>query len=489
MKTKIIHITSIILMLVLIIVSTGHLTNIFINDTTPKRVESLYAQPENSIDVLCVGSSRIYCNIAPDVLWREYGISAYNLATSAQPLNLTYYAIKEALKTQNPKVVVIDVSVVLPKDQPNDQLETMNLQTGMKYSVNQMEALTDHADKDHFMEYLLRFPCFHNNYSDLTKKSFENTKYFQFPITGAAGFKGYINDDFDYHPEVFPTELAYTEDPDAEERYAALEKINNLCVENGTQLLMILTPSVNYMEFEAAQRFAADYQVPYINFMTLLNEIGINGEGDMVDEVHCNYYGASKVSRYLAQYVMNNFGVVSHAGEAGYESWDEYSQYMQLAQNDYLLSKETGLGNYFNYIPNENYVIITSLRGDYNTRDVGQRSVLTKLGCNDAAYEAGGTWMLDGSALAFYYTPADEVCDWSEDMYGTTFRITNEDKDEKSDPDIYIDGTKITIRDEGGNKIEDGLQFIVYNKLSHEIADAVIFDSLNDYRIVRYTQE
>lgn len=489
-KKKIIHIVSIILMLVLIILPLKNLAILFSNDGTFKRMDSLYAQPKGSVDVLCVGSSRVYCNIAPDVMWREYGISAYNLATSAQPLNLTYYALKEALKYQNPKVVVVEASTVLAKDQPNDQLETMGVQTGMKYSVNQVEALLDHKDKDHFMEYLLRFPCFHNNYTELTKESFDITKYYQFPNTKAAGFKGYIHEGFYYSPVAFLRDEGYTEDPYSEERYDALVKINDLCKEKGTQLLLVLTPSCEITEYESVCRFSSEYGIPYINYMKLIDEIGLSGEGDMIDNVHCSYYGAAKVSRYLSEFLIGNMGITSHAGDPAYESWDEYATYLALIENNKLLEKETGLGNYFNYIPNPNYLIITSLRGNYDTRDVGQRSVLAKLGCNDVAYAAGGCWVLDGSELKFYYTPSDGECEWSEELYGSDFRISNNNEDEEDHSvKVYINGEEIIINDEAGIEMKDGIEFLVYDKLSQEVVDAAIFDSINDYRIVRNIEE
>lgn len=485
-KKKIVYVLSIILMLVLIIAPLKKLSMIFANDDTAKRMDSLYAQPKGSVDVICAGSSRIYCNVAPSVMWSEYGISAYNLATSAQPLNLTYYALKEAFKYQSPKVTVVEVSTVIPADEPNDQLETMGLQGAMKYSTNQMGALLDHFDKEHFMEYLFRFPCFHYNYADLDKESFENIKYFQFPKTQRAGFKGYVNDAFFYSPVSFPQGVSY-DDVNAVERYASLEKIYNLCKEKGTELVLILTPTSQYSDIDAVNKFASDFNVPYLNCMNHIDEIGLTGEGDMIDEVHCSYYGAAKVSRFLGQYIIDNYDVENHLGDSYYESWDEYANYMALTENNYYLARETGLGNYFNYIPNPNYIIITSLKGNYDVRDVGQRSVLAKLGCNDVAYEAGGAWILDGSQLKFYYSALEEKCEWSEDLYGSSFRITNCPNGEiESDVKIYIDGTELIIYDEENNPVNDGLEFIVYDKLSQRIVDAVIFDSVHDYRIVRY---
>ena len=72
-------------------------------------LDIFYEQEENSIDVMFFGSSHIFENVNTGVLWDEHGIAAFNLCGSIQPLWNTYYYIKEALKTQSPKLIVVDV--------------------------------------------------------------------------------------------------------------------------------------------------------------------------------------------------------------------------------------------------------------------------------------------------------------------------------------------------------------------------------------------
>ena len=75
--------------------------------------EMFYQQEENTVDVLCLGSSHTYTNINPAILWDEYGMAAYDLAGSNQTLWNTYYYMKEALKYQTPQLVVVDVYRVM----------------------------------------------------------------------------------------------------------------------------------------------------------------------------------------------------------------------------------------------------------------------------------------------------------------------------------------------------------------------------------------
>ena len=65
----------------------------------------LYVQPKNKIDVLFLGSSHVHCNVNTQLLWDEYGMAAYLMTGAEQPLWNSYYNLKEALKTQKPKLV------------------------------------------------------------------------------------------------------------------------------------------------------------------------------------------------------------------------------------------------------------------------------------------------------------------------------------------------------------------------------------------------
>lgn len=70
-------------------------------------MQGLYAQKDNTVDVLLLGSSHAGMNLDASVLWSEYGIASYCPWGSIQPFWNSYYSLIEALKTQNPKVVVL----------------------------------------------------------------------------------------------------------------------------------------------------------------------------------------------------------------------------------------------------------------------------------------------------------------------------------------------------------------------------------------------
>ena len=70
-------------------------------------------EKSNSVDVLFLGTSNMFHTINPLVLYEDTGITSFDFGSSSQSLNMTYMYLKEALKTQNPKVVCWHVGVIL----------------------------------------------------------------------------------------------------------------------------------------------------------------------------------------------------------------------------------------------------------------------------------------------------------------------------------------------------------------------------------------
>ena len=75
--------------------------------TLPMR--NYYDLPEDTVDVLFLGSSHVGVNVSPNILWDEYGIAAYNCWGAIQPVWNTYYYLKECLKTQKSSLRMFSV--------------------------------------------------------------------------------------------------------------------------------------------------------------------------------------------------------------------------------------------------------------------------------------------------------------------------------------------------------------------------------------------
>ena len=72
-------------------------------------IATFYAQDENVNQVIFLGTSHGETGISPMEIYKYSGISTYNLCTSGQPIEISYYLLKETIRTQNPNVVMLDV--------------------------------------------------------------------------------------------------------------------------------------------------------------------------------------------------------------------------------------------------------------------------------------------------------------------------------------------------------------------------------------------
>ena len=88
----------------------GANVNVLINkNILCEKQDGFYALDDNTLDVVFIGSSNIHCNINPNIIWHNYGITSYNYSCDQQELGTTVYYLKQVFETQSPKVVVIDV--------------------------------------------------------------------------------------------------------------------------------------------------------------------------------------------------------------------------------------------------------------------------------------------------------------------------------------------------------------------------------------------
>ena len=56
-----------------------------------RKINGFYSETENSLDFIFLGSSRMYSAVNPAVLWKNYGMAAYDFCCNEQSYSITYY--------------------------------------------------------------------------------------------------------------------------------------------------------------------------------------------------------------------------------------------------------------------------------------------------------------------------------------------------------------------------------------------------------------
>jgi hypothetical protein len=100
-----------------------------------------------------------------------------------------------------------------------------------------------------------------------------------------------------------------------------LDLIRELCEEKGITLLLVKAPSVSpvwYDKWDAQiVEYADIYGLDYLNYLPLVDEIGIDFAADTYDGgLHMNYSGAVKCADYLGAYLVEHYGLSDNRSDA-----------------------------------------------------------------------------------------------------------------------------------------------------------------------------
>jgi hypothetical protein len=129
--------------------------------------------------------------------------------------------------------------------------------------------------------------------------------------------------------EELPTARELSDYTFGDNAWKYLDMMRELCAENDIELLLIKAPSLMpywYDEYEEqVEEYADTYGLQYINFLELTDEIGIDYTKDTYDAgLHMNLSGAEKLSGYLGNVLVEDYGVTDRRGDAELDAiWEQ----------------------------------------------------------------------------------------------------------------------------------------------------------------------
>ncbi len=452
--------------------------------------EMFYQQEENTVDVLCLGSSHTYTNINPAILWDEYGMAAYDLAGSNQTLWNTYYYMKEALKYQTPQLVVVDVYRVMEEDEyQGTERMTMNM-FGLRHSDDYVENLqVSLAPEEEQLDYLLRYPVYHARYQELKEDDF-------LPYHGDANgrnYKGFnINSIsttvFEGLPDVtWVTETGKMEKKN--EKY--LKEIIDLAKEQDIPLLLVAAPYMEVGEedemlYNQVAEIAAEHQVDFVDFNRQFEQIGLDPQKDFAESSHLNYYGSEKYTSYLGNYIAKHFKVSDRRGDKRYDSWEANSRYYEKHAQNVDLKKTTDANAYFKklFANTDRYTICVMTKGDYRSQKWPFiKSMLKKYGMDP---DTDTVWIWKDGELQMT-VPADTTEDkvYYQDLGRKSVTVLTEERYSAMLDDTYL-YREVSIEGINCDAAENGINIMVYDNELQEMVDNAGMNASDGYAFMRY---
>lgn len=259
----------------------------------------ILGEKSDTIDVLVLGDSEAYSSITPMQIWNDYGYTTYVCATSAQYLSYSENLLKQAFRKQKPKLVI---------------LETNAIYREMKFENSIMTKAENY------------FSVF--KYHDRWKNMSRNDFLGKVEYTWTDDFKGYY-----YNSNTVKSDnLDYMKPTDEAEQIMPINKsyVKNMadfCKENGADFLLVSTPSTknwNYKRHNGIEKLAKELNLNYIDLNIGDTKVDIDWSNDTRDKGdHLNHSGAVKTTRFLGQYIKNNYSFPDKRKNAEYSKWNE----------------------------------------------------------------------------------------------------------------------------------------------------------------------
>lgn len=278
-------------------------------DITLAAIDAFHSMPEESIEVIAYGSSHTWTGLNVMEMYKEYGIGAYNYGCNWQRINTTSLFFQDSLRTQSPKVILIETFLI------NDLAMDTDINGEIYYTkeISAFEAKDAYLKQcfgdniERYLSYYIPFAAFHMNWNHLQKESFlgipyETQKYFCHTM-------GQLTID-----DIVPIQIGdcstFEQKELSDDAKKVLDQIVQICNENDIQIVFYTAPfQGEYYYFDALNKYAEENNCKYINLFEKLDEAGIDESTDFYNAGHLNSSGAKKVADYLGRYLTERYQI------------------------------------------------------------------------------------------------------------------------------------------------------------------------------------
>lgn len=444
-------------------------------------LKKFYELEDNTVDVLVLGSSHSFADINTGALWDEYGMASFDLGGAQQPIWNSYYYLKEALKTQTPKVIVLEGFKLVDDEEYAESSVTIKSLYGMRWSEDKIEAIKASVDPEDWASYFLDYSQFHSRYTELTKadfavnqgdKRYENWKGFvPFHMTGPLP-----------RPDVSAVDKRTPMTEKVEYYYRATLE---LAKEAGIPICVVVSPYQGIKENEQeiynyASDIAKEYDVPFLNYNLMYDEIGLDFETDVAEYSHLNYLGSLKFSKALGEYLMTNYNVPDRRGNNTWASWqadadwlrkDAYNRNVKVSYNFEIL---------FKLLKEEKYTLLIAV-DEKASKDTVK---LVREGLGFKEISGDGIFVYENGQLLATVTGKEEKEDYLY-LDGHDVQLIREyDKENKKFENVIL------FDKEAYERTPDGINLIIYDEVSGAIVTAYGIDlTKQEYCIVETVQK
>ena len=326
------------------------------SDPNRMLMKGFYAQKEDSLDVIYLGTSATnrYCNTP--MMFHDEGIAGYNVATMGMPMFFIPILVDEIQKTHDPDLYIIELRWVDSCREEVTDAHIRRITDNLKYSQNRVDAIEKawefmdgetglYGDITYDkLDYMLPIVKYHSRLAQGDLKLGDIKPWIKRNKT-----KGYVM--------TYSTTLQVNQfKPKLTDKRAELEpeiadtldEVLDCCDELSKQdkeILFVLAPYSVKTSSMAKFNTAIDtveargYDVLNFNTYEMYEELDLDWDHDFYNSMHVNYLGAEKYTGYLEKYLAENYDLKDHRGDENYDSWEGAYNYYKEYTGEGILSE------------------------------------------------------------------------------------------------------------------------------------------------------
>lgn len=454
----------------------------YYGNQTQTRVQAFYRQEKNSHNIIYLGSSFSYCGISPLKIWEEQGITGYVFSNPDQKAWMSAYYLEEALKYQNPEVVVYECGAILEEKDTDEGHNRKNIDY-LRWSPTKLKAILDicKSTGESKKEYLLPLLRFHSRWSDLDQTDFHLAWDSSYYLMGTA-LKMTTRPASDKAVKKYESwQAGQAEDipdkigPRAE---AAVNKMKKMCDEKGITFQLVRMPSMQWSPeaHDIVQTYADSQGIPFLDMNLHQEEIQVNWKTDTHDKGnHLNIRGCEKASSFLGNYLTETYEFDTERWDANKEYWNASAKKFQSLLDSYELPLIKDCSEYAQSVKKEDFITMVTVcgtTGDYFTKE--QRSSFEKLGLHipEESGENGGAYLaiLDGTEVIEEQSGSGVKKSAGYALGEDVFQVVSADLSDAAKTDVRVNDESFEVN-------QPGIHIVVYDKTVKNVVDVVNFDT------------
>lgn len=321
------------------------------------RLFDFHKEPENSLDVVLLGSSPTYHSFSSVYAYEQFGFTSFPYTLAGAACTMWKPAMKDILSRQHPKLVVVDV---FGGGYELDYLRTRTyslyiVMNNLKFSLDKIKIANElgkRTDGENALLYLFPLIKYHNNipeaFSNLSDRLRVGLLEQSSPLRGS-----YLKTKAVKLGKVEP--YTFTEEtlPLEKETEEIILDFIDYCQSEDVELLFVKYPAVIAPDDEdeigvdlhsnRILEIAQEKGCLTLNLQKHFYDINLAESEDFQNRGHVNIRGQKKITEYLGRYLQEDLGIKpTQLNPSQKKDWDDsiayYDAYVELSE--YLIENK-----------------------------------------------------------------------------------------------------------------------------------------------------